>query len=129
MELCLYDDVLQIKIGEKMVDALIKVMNTNSGKIALQARMGRLGSEQVIYPDDVYDGVFENLRVTDSVLDKDVEPIIDFTIAGYAVKLFNPWKENDAAVLYDCKLRGLDGFLHDVGVFWDGVLHVFVHGV
>ena len=128
MELCLQDDVLQIKIGDKQVDTLVKVKNTNSGKIALQARMGSLGAEQVIYPDDVYDGVFENLKVTDSVLDKDVEPIIDFNIAGYAIKLYNPWEENDAAVLYDSKLKGIEGFLHDVSVFWDGVLHVFVHG-
>ncbi|MBR6637212.1 MAG: hypothetical protein IKK97_07195, partial [Phascolarctobacterium sp.] len=128
MELCLYDDVLQIKIGEKMVDELIKVKNTQSGKIALQARMGSLGSEQVIYPDDVYDGVFENLKVTDAVLDKEIEPIVDFNIAGYAVKLTNPWEENDDAILYDSKLKGFEGFVHDVSVFWDSILHVFVHG-
>ena len=101
MELCLFDDVLQIKIGDKMVDELIKVKNTQSGKIALQARMGSLGSEQVIYTVDVYDGVFENQIVTDAVLDKEIEPIVDFNIAGYAVKLTNPWEENDDAVLYD----------------------------
>ena len=111
-----------------MVDVLIKVKNTNSGKIALQARMGSLGSEQVIYPDDVYDGVFENLKVTDAVLDKEIEPIVDFNIAGYAVKLTNPWEENDDAILYDSKLKGFEGFVHDVSVFWDSILHVFVHG-
>ena len=128
LELCLHDDVLQIKIGEKLVDALIKVKNNNSGKVALQAIMGNSGSNEVVYTDDVYDGVFENLKVTDSVLDKEVEPIIDFNFAGYAFKVANPWEENEDAILYDSRLKGFDGFLHNLDVFWDGVLHLFVHG-
>ena len=90
--------------------------------------MGNSGSNEVVYTDDVYDGVFENLKVTDSVLDKEVEPIIDFNFAGYAFKVANPWEENEDAILYDSRLKGFDGFLHNLDVFWDGVLHLFVHG-
>ena len=124
LELLLHDDVLNIKVNGKLLDRDIIVKNVQKGKIALGAMM----DSKVYYTDDVYDGVFENLKVTDYDLDKEVEPIVDFKFAGYEFKVFMPWDENEDAVLYDSKLKGVDGMLHTLGIYWEKVLHIFVHG-
>lgn len=113
--------------GKEIVRDLY-VDTTSRGKLGLIAAWSMPSSMRNL-TDDVYDGVFENLLVTDYDTSYETEYWLDTELWGQRIRLANPLQSfmNDSAVYYHIKPSGWEGVLYDLRKFWEGVLNLFLH--
>ena len=127
LDIFLRGNLLRLMVDVIEVGGPITVETRGRGKIALEAGFENWAWSQRNLSDDVYDGVFEQLMVYDYRTDVRRSPIIDFEIYGHRLTLYNPFDETHGTVLYDSRLQGVKGVLHTMAVYWDKLLHIFVH--
>ncbi len=102
LDLSLQGDKLSIAIDDKEAVKDLQVLNTKAGAIFLESSWGGYGQSQRNLADDVYDAVFDNLKITEN--------------AGVE-------KER---ILFDSSLQGFDALKLKLKKVWETILDFFV---
>ncbi|MBP2643578.1 MAG: hypothetical protein H6Q67_1465 [Firmicutes bacterium] len=100
--LSLKGDKLNITVDDKEAVSNLTVSNTAAGAIYLETAWGGYGWSQRNLADDVYDGVFEQLIITE-----------------------NTGAENEK-ILFDSRLQGWDAFKFKVQKLWETLINWFI---
>lgn len=66
LEISLYEDRLSIRIDNKLIVDQLPVKNTSVGAVFLESAWGGYGYSQRNLTDDIYDGVFEKIVITEN---------------------------------------------------------------
>jgi len=102
LALSLKGDKLSITVDEKEAVRDLQIMNTKAGAMFLESSWGGYGQSQRNLADDVYDGVFEKLVITENT------------------------GEKDERILFNSKLEGIDAFLFKTKQLWEAILAFFI---
>ncbi|TWH47698.1 glycoside hydrolase [Sporomusa sp. KB1] len=100
--LSLKGDKLTIIVDDKEAVSDLPVTNTKVGAIFLESAWGGYGQSQRNLADDVYDGVFDKLIISENTGAK------------------------DERILFDSKLDGFDNIKHTVKQLWEALIDFFV---
>ncbi|WP_297419794.1 glycoside hydrolase [Clostridium sp.] len=98
VDITLIDNKLTLTIDDKKVVEDLKVSNENKGDIFLESAWGNYGYSQRNIADDVYDGIFENFKVTSI----------------------------NNEVLYDSSLKGLEAIKYNVKNSFNKLVNWFI---
>lgn len=85
LDVKLYDNKITVIIDDKIVVEELEVKNHDEGDIFLESAWGEYGYSQRNLADDVYDGIFERLKVMD---EKD-NVIFDSSLTGIELLYYN----------------------------------------
>jgi hypothetical protein len=86
--LSLKGDKLSITVDDKEAVKELQVLNSKAGSIFLESSWGGFGQNQRNLADDVYDGVFEKLKITENAGVEKERILFDSSLEGFdAVKL------------------------------------------
>lgn len=95
-------DQISIMVDGKEAVKELPVANEKSGAVYLETAWGGYGVSQRNLADDVYDGVFEKLIITEN-LGNDTEKI-----------------------LFDSRMQGIEGFTFKIKQLWETLLNKFI---
>lgn len=102
LTLALGGDQLTVAIDGKEAVKDLPITNTKAGAVYLEAAWGELGWSQRNLADDVYDGVFEQLIITENTGQK------------------------AERILFDSRLQGFEAVQYKIKKLWDAVINWFV---
>lgn len=105
LEISLYEDSLSIRVDNKLIIDQLPVKNTAAGAVFLESAWGGYGYSQRNLTDDVYDGVFEKIVITEN------ESVIS---------------EDNGTVIYDNCLHGRELFFFRITEIWKNILSWFI---
>ncbi len=105
LEISLYEDSLSIKIDNKLIVDRLTVKNTAEGAVFLESTWGGCGYSQRNLTDDVYDGVFEKIVITENN---------------------SVFSEERGTVIYDNCLHGRELFFFRITEIWKNILNWFI---
>lgn len=100
--LALKGDRMTIMVDGKEVVKDLSIANTKAGSVYLETAWGGYGWSQRNLADDVYDGVFDKLMITENI--------------GIETE----------KILYDSKPQGLDAVKIKVKQLWDSLINFFI---
>lgn len=102
LALALKGDKLSVAVDDKAAVTDLKVPDAKAGAVLLETAWGGYGWSQRNLADDVYDGVFEKLVITE-----------------------NTGAESEK-VIFDSTPQGLDGFIFKMKKLWEGLIGHFI---
>ncbi len=102
LNISLKGDKLNVKIDGKEAVKDLTITNVGAGAVYLESGWGAAGWSQRNLADDVYDGVFEKLLITE-----------------------NTGIENER-VIFDGKLQGWDAVKYNVKATWEAMINWFI---
>ena len=85
LDIILSGDNLSIKIDDETIVSNLEVKVLNKGSVYLESAFGEYGYSQRNIADDVYDGVFKELKITDI----NEEVLYDSTLNGFELIKYN----------------------------------------
>lgn len=100
IDVILKEDKISLSIDDKEVVKELSIHSNSTGSVYLQSAWGEYGYSQRNIADDVYDGVFENLRITGV--------------------------DNSSDILYDNQIHGWNRVVYDIKDTWNNVLNWFI---
>ncbi|WP_371373487.1 glycoside hydrolase [Sporomusa aerivorans] len=100
--LSLKGDRLTIIVDDKAAVSDLQVVNTTAGAVFLESAWGGYGQSQRNLADDVYDGVFDKLMITENT------------------------GEKEEKILFDSRLQGLDAVKLTVKRYWEAIVDFFI---
>jgi hypothetical protein len=99
VNITLNENKLDITLDGEIVVEGLKVQNTEKGSIFLESAWGEYGYSQRNIADDVYDGVFKKLKITEM---------------------------DDTVVLYDASLKGTELIKYNLKKYFEKVVNWFI---
>ncbi|WP_303870583.1 glycoside hydrolase [Acetobacterium wieringae] len=105
LEISLYEDSLSIRVDNKLIVDRLTVKNTAEGAVFLESAWGGYGYSQRNLTDDVYDGVFEKIVITENN---------------------SVFSEESGTVIYDNCLHGRELFFFRIKEIWKNTLNWFI---
>jgi hypothetical protein len=109
LDITLVDNSITIFIDGKEAITDLKLSSSTAGYIYLESAWGEYGYSQRNIADDVYDGVFTDLLITEDEEDNE--------------------DEDDNEVLYDDRLHGLDKIKLNINNSWNELINWFINNL
>jgi hypothetical protein len=105
LDISIYEDTLSVKVDNKLVVDKIKIDNSANGAFYLESAWGGYGYSQRNLTDDVYDGIFDKIMITENG-----------SVFG----------AENGTIIFETNMHGAELWLSEIKKAWSSIINWFI---